>query len=67
MLKENQIKDEIGRRIWNELYFVKYNSLCLNLFARKYQKRENMINIILALTSSTSIVAWTVWNLIPYL
>jgi len=54
-------------KIWTTLCNVKFKSFILSMLVDKFQKRERNINIFLAVASSTSIAAWAVWNVYPFL
>jgi hypothetical protein len=49
-------------RYWKELYQLKYHINYLDLYLIDSDRKDNAINIFLALTSSGSIAAWAIWK-----
>lgn len=52
-------------QIWASLCNYKFKGYCIALLVQKLQKRDRSVNIFLALASSGSIAAWTIWNQYP--
>jgi len=52
-------------RIWNNLLDIRFKAFYIDLLSSKFQKRDRYINIFLALASSGSIAAWTIWKEVP--
>jgi hypothetical protein len=52
----------LENRIWNLLCNSKYKEYCINAKVEQFQHLDRNINIFIAITSSGSIAAWTVWN-----
>lgn len=53
------------KQIWAELCNLRYKGYCLKFLITKFQKWDRNINIFLAIASSGSIAAWTIWNTTP--
>lgn len=49
-------------KTWNLIENTKYKQLWISEKIKQFQKRERTINIILALTSSSSISGWIIWK-----
>jgi hypothetical protein len=52
--------------IWKTLCDLRFRGYYIALLIEKYQKRERILNIILAIASSGSIAAWAVWQKFPF-
>ncbi|MUH73198.1 hypothetical protein [Psychrosphaera haliotis] len=50
------------QRYWNQLKELKVHVYYVQGYAVKQNKYDQMINIFLAITSSTSIAAWALWE-----
>ncbi|EPS3380458.1 hypothetical protein ACVDQD_002181 [Vibrio cholerae] len=50
------------QKYWNLLKELKTHSLYIQNFAIEQSRIEQTLNIILAITSSTSIAAWAIWK-----
>ncbi|EJB8506688.1 hypothetical protein MW364_004948 [Vibrio parahaemolyticus] len=50
------------QKYWNLLKELKTHSLYIQNFAIEQSRKERTLNIILAITSSTSIAAWAIWK-----
>jgi len=59
--------NSIRAKIWYLLADSKTNEKYSSLVVKKYQILDLITNIFLALTTSTSIAAWTIWNKFPAL
>ena len=57
--------NSIRTQIWSLLNNTKFHGYCLAILVDKFQKRERIINIFLALVSSGSIAAWAIWRVEP--
>jgi len=53
---------DLENRIWSLLCNSKYKEYCINAKIEQFQHNERNINIFIAITSSGSIAAWTIWN-----
>lgn len=49
-------------RYWKFMVQIKSSLFYLNVYAENSYKAERRLNIILALTSSTSIAGWAIWS-----
>lgn len=49
-------------RYWKELFQLKVHVNYLDIYLEKTEKFENSINIFLAITSSSSICGWVIWQ-----
>ena len=57
--------DDLRVKIWNNMSNVKFKGLYTSKCARKAQWLSNMISFIIAVVSSSSIAAWSIWNKVP--
>lgn len=55
-------QDIIRHRIWINLVNTKYQAIYLALLSVRYQKRERIINIFLAVLSSAGVASWFIWE-----
>jgi hypothetical protein len=53
-------------RIWTSLVNLKFKVFYIDLLIGKYQRLERIINVSLAIASSSSIAAWAIWDIIPW-
>lgn len=51
--------------IWNSLVDAQFKGYCLSTLLYDFQKRNKILDIILAIASSGSIAAWTIWQNVP--
>ena len=49
-------------RYWKELYQLKVHVSYLQLYQQQSESREKAVNIFLAVTSSSSIAGWAIWQ-----
>ena len=54
-------------KIWAILCDVKFKTYILSYLVDKYQKWERNLNIFLVIASSSSIAAWAIWKVNPFL
>lgn len=54
-------------KIWAMLCDMKFKTFILSSLVDKFQKWERNVNIVLAVTSSSSIAAQAIWNVYPFL
>lgn len=57
--------DDLRIKIWNNMANIKFKGLYTSKCARKAQVLSNLISFIIAVVSSSSIAAWSIWNKIP--
>ena len=50
------------QRYWKTMVQIKSSIFYLDLYADKSYKLDKAINIVLAITSSSSIAAWAIWK-----
>jgi hypothetical protein len=50
------------QKYWNQLKELKVHVFYLQIYAVKQQRNDHLINVFLAVTSSTSIAAWALWK-----
>lgn len=49
-------------QIWATLCDIKFKAYLVSILVNKYQKWDRNINIFIALTSSTSVASWIIWE-----
>jgi len=49
-------------RYWKELFELRVHVIYLDLYMQQSEVRDKAINIFLAVTSSSSICGWAIWN-----
>ncbi len=49
-------------RYWKEFYQLKVHVNYLEIYSEKSELRDKTVNIFLAITSSSSICSWAIWN-----
>lgn len=49
-------------KIWASFCNIKFQSYLLGILIDKYQKLDRNINIFLALTTSSSVASWAIWQ-----
>ena len=54
-------------RVWGSLSNFVFKVYVIDAMVMRYQKYDKRINICLAIVSSSSIAAWTVWQIVPQL
>jgi hypothetical protein len=54
-------------KVWSLLSDCKFKSFYMGFMIFKFQKRDLIINIFLAVAASGSIAAWAIWNVYPML
>ena len=54
--------DQYQRRYWKELFQLRVHVNYLELYMEHSELIDKSINIFLAVTSSTSICGWAIWN-----
>ena len=54
-------------RVWGSLSNFVFKAYVIDSMIMRYQKYDKRINIWLAIVSSSSIAAWTVWHIVPQL
>ncbi|MPQ46129.1 hypothetical protein GCQ56_03820 [Marinifilum sp. N1E240] len=59
--------NDIRNKIWYFLVDSKTNEILSSLIVVKYQKWDLYTNIFLVVTTSSSVAAWTIWNVYPTL
>src|SRR6056297_3155403 len=57
----------IRNKIWYNLVNSKFKCYYIGFIIDKYQKRSTFINLFLAITSLSSVSAWAIWNVLPWL
>lgn len=50
------------QRYWKELFQLKVHLNYLELYQQQSEKSDKILNIFLAITSSSSIAAWAIWD-----
>lgn len=54
-------------RVWGSLSNFVFKAYVIDTMIMRYQKYDKRINICLAIVSSSSIAAWTIWQIVPQL
>lgn len=54
-------------RVWGSLSNFVFKAYVIDAMIMRYQKYDKRINICLAIVSSSSIAAWTIWQIVPQL
>ncbi len=54
-------------RIWNNLYNIKFKAIYTCECSKKADQYGRYYSLFLAITSTSSIAAWTIWEKVPYL
>ena len=54
-------------RVWGSICNFVFKAYVMDAMVMRYQKYDKRINICLAIVSSSSIAAWTVWQIVPQL
>ena len=57
----------IRTKIWYNLVNSKFKCYYIGFIIDKYQKRSTSINLFLAITSLSSVSAWAIWDVLPWL
>lgn len=63
---ESNPSDYYQARFWHLLRETRTHSYYLCRYSAEADSREKVINVLLAITSSTSIAAWAVWQKYPF-
>ena len=50
-------------RVWGSLSNFVFKAYVIDTMIMRYQKYDKRINICLAIVSSSSIAAWTIWHI----
>jgi len=57
----------IRNKIWYNLVNSKFKCYYINYLIDKYQRRSIIINSLLAIVSLSSVSAWFIWSVVPWL
>lgn len=64
-MPENEIKMEIINKYWDELIQTKFEIYYLDEYLNQSHKADNIINMILAISSTGSVATWAIWDKFP--
>jgi len=54
--------EELRNTIWDSMLDIDMNSRYYGYLCQNYEKKEKILKILLAITTSTSIASWKLWN-----